>query len=285
MIRPKSSLPPPREKIPSPSFTRWSFYAVFVLAALGQICLASPSVPVAWGFLFFAIASFLFIRETRKPFPKKPSPRFLRRERFLLIATGLIALAFRLANLSRVPPGLYIDASTFGLAALNIGPTWPLPQSLMEINGWPVLAAYPLKAFFLLFGADRFALLLFAVFVSLAAFPFYYFVFRRWSGFEVTLAALFFISALRWHVTATRLGLLPIHVLLAMFATLAFLQWGLATGRKRHFLIAGIWVSYGFYTYQAFKLFPLFLLIYATRESLERKKGAKLPGIGLFSRR
>lgn len=189
------------------------------------------------------------------------------------VLAAFVGLLFRTWDLHRMPPGLFIDTGIQGWIARGIGDFWPAPQSLMPVNGWPSLTAYALKIWMFVAGDGRVGILSFFVLVSLASFPFLHASLRRWSGPIVASSALFLLAVMRWHVTLSRNGHMAIHVPLAMFGTLYALHRGLETGRSRFFVLAGFFTAYGLYTYQAFKLFPLFLALFLWRESRERKIG------------
>lgn len=236
------------------------------------------------------------MRKTRSkvPTPTSPSPGL---QWGIFLSILLFALLWGLYQLDVDPPGLSMDQGFMGLGGLRIlhegwRPTGTLPYLLV----WPLIL-YQTAGWFLAtawaFPENAHSLFLFFLLLSLAAFPFIYLFFRELAGPRQALLALFFFAVMFWREDLARKGMPSLHVLLYEFGCLYFLTLGLRKGRTGALglgplALAAPFFAAGFYCYQAYKIFPLLVLLYVGweiwgegRRTPGRAK-AWTPGLALF---
>jgi hypothetical protein len=206
---------------------------------------------------------------------------------FVLILA--IAAFYRIYRLDEIPNGIFMDQGFEGLGGLMIGhndfqqPVYSLgDQPVFEVGKsfWqqpffigkpleaPAYLLYLLAVWFKFFQPTQFTLYLFFACLALASFPLIYWTFRQVAGPRMALLTLYFLAVMRWHVNFSRNGFPTIEVPFYMFGTLAFLLYGYRKGKTWAFCVSAVFLSLGLYTYQAFKIFPLLLAVYALYEFL-----------------
>jgi hypothetical protein len=243
-------------------------YLIFVsvaLAVLGQFELSQADEPgtLLPGLFFYGLATVIFLFSTRNKekeavFEKKISAQV---EWIALGIILLLAAFLRLYHLDTIPSGVYIDSSGPAVMALRILTEHWHPPFLMQMLFTPSPILYLLAFWFRWFTPTQFHLFLFFSLFSLAAFPLIYWFFRQLIGPPVALVTLYFLTVMRWHIVFSRNGFFGIRSIFYAFACLAFLTYGLRSGKKWAFILSGVFLSCGLYTYQSFKAFPLLVLI------------------------
>lgn len=146
------------------------------------------------------------------------------------------------------------------------------PFFLGEPLNFPAYLLYVMAPWFWIFKNDQFNLYLFFVLVGLATLPFVYWTFRQMMGPRVALLSLYFLAIMRWNFNLCRNGFPTVQVPFYMFVTLSFLLYGFRSRKWWPFLVAAVFFPAGLYTYQAYKIFPLLLLIYGIYEFLADRK-------------
>lgn len=236
---------------------------------------------LAPGLLFYSLAVFSFSRNVPAAAPSKPlSPRV---EAFLFSLILVLAFALRFFRIDSLPSGLHPDQGLTGFCALRIlHEGWrpfaeifdfavPEPLLFYQVAGWFGLAGSSFLKFHLLF-----------IFLSLAAFPFVYWTCRQWAGQRTALFALFILAVMRWNWIEARNGYPSTQVPFYLFGALAFWLYWRKSGKKWAFYLSALFVGTGFYTYQAFKIVPLLMLIFALDEYFHQRKKSPKPFIQYF---
>src|SRR5512136_2262048 len=198
---------------------------------------------------------------TSRQFPRKT-------ETLLLIAIVLIAIIFRFAAFSQVPPGLHYDEAVDAKLAQDIrSGAWPI---YFEV-GWGREPLYHyLVAFMLNLVPDpTSALRLVSGVLGLLQLLAAYFLFRSLFGVPTALIGATWIAVLFWTVSTSRAGLRNITLTtLATLTALAFwdvLQKGQTARdqayaafrvRRSAFIIPGILLGLTVYTYQPSRVIP-----------------------------
>ncbi len=264
-----------------------------LLAAKGQWDWATvgQSNSLWTGLAFYAVAVGLFLFALH-PWKKEnlasvEMPPFVEWGSLAVILA--IAAFYRVYRLDEIPNGIFMDQGFEGLGGLMIGhndfqqPVYSLgDQPVFEVGKsfWqqsffigkpleaPAYLLYLLAVWFKFFQPTQFTLYLFFAFLALASFPLIYWTFRQVAGPRMALLTLYFLAVMRWHVNFSRNGFPTIEVPFYMFGTLAFLLYGYRKGKTWAFCLSAIFMSLGLYTYQAFKIFPLLLVVYAVYEFL-----------------
>ncbi|GAB4518362.1 MAG: hypothetical protein OHK0046_25900 [Anaerolineae bacterium] len=83
---------------------------------------------------------------------------------------------------------------------------------------------------------------------------------NRTLGIVVGLLLAALVAASYWHVTVTRLALRIVMTPLVMSLLMIFLVRGMRTNRRGDFVLAGLVLGFGLYTYQAVRMMPLVVL-------------------------
>ena len=189
----------------------------------------------------------------------------------------LIAIFFRLYELSHTPPGLHYDEAFDGLEAKRLlrGEGFPI---FFEGNfGEEPLSIYLVAGAFALLGETIFNIRLVSALVGIITVPALYLLAKELFRLEegslsyLPLLSAFSLATLYWHIHFSRVGIEPI--LLPLFAVLAsyFLWRGFRTGRSLSFALSGIFLGGSLYTYRGARLLPLlFILLCAYRAVMEK---------------
>jgi hypothetical protein len=269
----------------------------FFFAGLGQWFLAIYSYQSTywfkigtfwWGLIFFTVAVILFIFALRPwKYENLQRPKmnpWVEWSLFGLIM--LIAAFFRIYQLDSNPTGIFMDQGFQGFSGLQIAHgEWTQPFFLGEPLNAPAYLLYLLAPWFKIFKPTQFNLFLFFACTALAAFPLIYWTFRQIAGPRIALITLYLLSVMRWHVNFSRNGFPTIEVPLYMFGTLSFLLYGYRSEKRWPFCVSAVFFALGLYTYQAYKIFPLLVLLYGLYEFLaDRAKFLRsIRSLGVFT--
>ena len=242
----------------------------------GQFFLSQADKP--WtlfpGILLFGVAIvLLYPFFPRSPQGKVEKPFSVQAE--LLPFAFILALAFqlRLMDIGSLPAGMHTDQGLTGLCALRIlHEGWRPFGEVFNYEVPEVLLFYQLAAWFGLAGSSYFTFHLFFVLLSLAAFPLVYWAIRQWAGPKTALASLFILAVMRWNWVETRNGYPSIQVPFYLFGALAFWAYWRKSAKGWSLALSSLFVGVGFYTYQAFKIVPLLMAIYASYDYWVSKK-------------
>lgn len=190
-----------------------------------------------------------------------------RSQLLLLAIILLVAIFFRFFRLDGLPRGMIGDEAQRGLEALAIAHGGYYPVFLKELEAYPVLA-YWLAILFRLFGASLLAARAGAALIGIATVPVFYLLVRELfgsmggrSGRILAVSATFFLATSYWHVVYSRVAremiLLPFFAILVLYF---FLQ-GWRSGRRRYFLLCGVSMGLGLYTYASSLCLPLLVVV------------------------
>ena len=250
--------------------------AGIVLAGMGQFYFGQAGNPSTFtkGGYYFLAAVILFVAGfwpwKREGLRDVPLP--FKWEMIALGAILALAAFLRVWRINTIPSGLFIDQGFQGYAALRILHEGWFPFYVEEIFHAYALGLYMLAGWFAIFGSSDISLRLFYVFLSLVSMPLIYWTFRQLAGPRVALLTAFILAVMRWNINFSRNGFPTVQLPLYMFGTLAFLLYGLKTSKRWAYIVSAVFFSAGFYTYQAFKVFPLLLLVYAAYEFITNWK-------------
>jgi len=200
-------------------------------------------------------------------------------EALAVAAILVMAAGLRLYALESAPPGLWFDEGLAGLNALTILhiDSWRVYSDNREYFGdSPAFGEEPMFHYLLAFairvgGRSALTLRATSAVIGLLTVLALYGMARVIWGPGMALLAAFLLASLRWHVHFSRLAFRTI--LVPLFACLFLLLWwrGVATGRLRYLVPAGIVLGLGFYTYPAFQLvFAAWVLLWLWRLARER---------------
>jgi len=201
-----------------------------------------------------------------------------------MVLTLLLATALRLPALGRVPPGLYHDEAYNGLDALKIL-DGDLSLYFAANNGREPLFIYLVALWIGLLGRSPFALRLAAFAPGLLTVAATYAAARALFTRRVGLLSAAVLSVTLWHLHLSRVGFRA--VLLPLFIALTLWQGALGwrTGRRRHWLAAGVLYGLSFYTYIAARFTPVALALFGLYLFLTRadaRTRQRLASLGWF---
>jgi hypothetical protein len=108
--------------------------------------------------------------------------------------------------------------------------------------------------------------------MSLVTLPLVYWTFREIAGPRLALVGLALLAVMRWNINFARNGFPTNQVPLYTFGTLAFLLYGIRTGKRWAFYVAATLFAMGLYTYQAYKIVPFLVLLFALYEFVTNRK-------------
>ncbi len=181
---------------------------------------------------------------------------------YLFIAIWILGIVLRFYDLAHLPPGLWYDEALNGLNALSLIEEQPLRLAFIY-EGLPQepFFMYLIAGFFLLFGASGLVIRIASAVIGSLTIPLLYYVVRESAGRRVALLSALCLALLRWHVHFSRVGFRTILVPLVTLACFLFFLRGLRTKKWSAFVLAGVFLGLGFYTYLSFYFVPLILLL------------------------
>lgn len=185
----------------------------------------------------------------------------------LILATGSF---LRLYNLDGIPKGFTGDEGWLGLDALNILQTgWVGVYIPSHAWGYNALHAYLAAPFVKLLGENVFAVRLSTTVLSIAGLVSFYFLSRQFYSVQVSLITLLLLSLSYWHLNFSRVAF-PGIILIPLFSCLSFLSILLAikSDKKIYFLLLGIFLALGVYSYHYFNFTLIAVFIYLSALSL-----------------
>ncbi|MBX6771439.1 MAG: glycosyltransferase family 39 protein [Chloroflexi bacterium] len=233
-----------------------------IAAYSAQSDLVRSGHPVA-GALLLVIAGGVLLTALRGT-DKDVEPS-IARGRMLAVMTGalLVGAALRLWDLASVPEGVWFDEAQNGLVATRILMDWSYkPVYIGGLTQLPTLFFYSMAAWIGLVGPNVLAVRLTAASVGLLTIPGLYLLGRELYGERVGLVAAFLLAVSRWHVNFSRFGMNGITTPFCLVYALYFFARGARTGRRRDFVLGGLFVGIGLNTYLAFGVVPVLLVLW-----------------------
>lgn len=179
----------------------------------------------------------------------------------LLVAVVAWAVFVRFYNLDGMPPGLHPDEAANGIDIFSILEKGNI-QPFYEANGgreglFFMLQAISVAIFGNTIAALRYAPAVIGVLSVLAMYAWT----RSWYGKWVGLVAAYIMATLPWAITFSRLGFRASMIMLMLPLTLWLLTRAAQTKRAGWAIAAGVSLGAGFYTYLAWRLIPIALVI------------------------
>ncbi len=134
--------------------------------------------------------------------------------------------------------------------------------------GREALYFYLIAAYGKLFGLGFFAIKFTSAWLGLVTIPVLYGVASHLFDRQVALVAAAFLAVSKWHVILSRTGYRAVMVPLTVLILIFLLVRALESGRGRDFVLAGICLGLGLYTYNAFLIVPPAMVAVVTVELL-----------------
>lgn len=178
-----------------------------------------------------------------------------------MLAIVLLATFFRLYHLGSTPPGLYPDEAMNGNNAVQALETHQYKIFYPENNGREGLFINIQAILISVFGNHAWALRIVSAFVGILTVWGLYFLTKRLFNRQIALIASFLMAVSFWHVNFSRIGFRAIMAPLFLVWMFYFLWRGLSTTQKFPFIMSGVMLGLGFYTYISFRIVPLAVLL------------------------
>jgi hypothetical protein len=241
-----------------------------------RLYLTIPGLVGALTLAFFLTRHGVSLGEGASFYPSMPSSR---KEWVGLALVLSLGAFFRLYRLSELPPGLFLDMGFDGWGALRVLYEGWLPgPNLDGPNPESTLLLYALAAWFAIAPATLFGNALFFALVSIATLGIFYLVFRMLGGPRAALLGVACLAFMRWHVTYGRNAFPNSFSLLFVGLCLLFFLKAVATRRMGWFLALGAALGAGLWTYQAFKIVPVYLLALGVYEYWKAPSATRVRG-------
>jgi len=234
------------EVVIKPQFTNQNllFYSAIVISCVSLAYL---------GFQFFSKSSFW--EDLLKPGPVKCE---------FLLATVILCIGcfLRLWNIWNAEGGFMWDSAYKGLDGIAIREFGERPIFLDWNAGREALIAYLVAGSQMIFGTSVAAVRIVIAIAGCVTLLFFYLFLRVTLNSNVALLSTFLLSVSKWHIIHSRYGLRIPLALMFELAALYFIARAFQSGKTRWFLLAGITVGLGFYSYIAYRMFPFILLVF-----------------------
>lgn len=190
---------------------------------------------------------------------------------------GILALAafMRFYQLATLPPGLHPDEAANGLDVFKILEHHDI-RPFYSANGGREGLFFFLQAIGVaIFGNTILALRVAPAFIGTLAVGAVYLWASSWFGRRTGLIAALLMAVTPWAVTISRDGFRASMLMLMIPLTLWLSTKAFKTNRRLWFVLAGISLGAGFYTYIAFRMFPIVLLVVGLYTLLFRRMWIK----------
>ncbi len=191
-----------------------------------------------------------------------------RKAKIWLVFASIIVFAsfLRLYHITTTPTGLYPDEAMNGNNAVEIVQTGHFKVFYVEDNGREGLYVNTLVFFIKAFGNQPWVVRFPAAIAGILTVVGMYFLGAELFGAEIGLLAAFLLGACFWHINFSRIGFRAIMAPLALTWTLYSLIKTFRSSKELrawiYALLGGVIFAAGFYTYIAYRVTPLFLLLF-----------------------
>ncbi|MCH8949311.1 MAG: glycosyltransferase family 39 protein [Chloroflexi bacterium] len=181
----------------------------------------------------------------------------------LAILAGLAAVAaiVRLVMLEDIPPGIHGDEGWTGIDARRVLDEGWIGPYVSSALGQPTGFIYLTAPFVKLFGDTVFAIRVVSALTGTATVLVAYLTFRVMFDRPTGAIAAFLLAVTVWHLHFSRIAFTVISWPLLEMLTLLFLFLGLKTGRWHWYGLAGLAFGLGVYTYNAYPVFIIALVV------------------------
>lgn len=178
-----------------------------------------------------------------------------------LVIIICVAVFFRFYHLSLVPPGLYLDEAVEGNAAATSLATGQFKVFYAENNGREGLFVNLVALSFKLFGQHIWSLRMVSAIAGVVTVLGLYFLAKQFFNWQIAAFSSYFLAISFWHVNFSRIGFRAILAPLCLVLGVYFFWMALTKLTRRDFILSAIFWGLGFYTYIAFRIMPLLLII------------------------
>lgn len=200
--------------------------------------------------------------------------------RNIIILSIIVIFGFilRIYDLDKIPPGLWYDEAIHGLDTLVILEEGKYPI-FFDTKGHPQepMFSYIIAVIFSVFGISAYSLRFTSVIIGTITLILFYFLVKRLFNENLALLSVFLLAISKWHLMFSRLSFRTILTPLFAILIYYFLYQGLMKIRNQNklyylpFIISGFFLGLGMYTYIAFRIMPILILIYFIYEWYQKK--------------
>ena len=167
----------------------------------------------------------------------------------------------RFYQLDEIPLGVYPDEAANGINANQVADGENLQVFFQDNGGREGLYIYLIAGMFKLFGSSVWALHATSAVIGILTLILFYLLAKELFGRKIGLIALFLFSISIWHITFSRDGFRGIIVPLITTGLLYFLIKAYRSKKTIFWILSGVFLGLGAYTYIAFRMVPLILVI------------------------
>jgi len=185
----------------------------------------------------------------------------MRREFIIILIILAVAGFFRLYNLDTAPPGLYPDEAVNANDAMQALDSGEYKIFYPDNNGREGLYVGFLAILFKLFGPSIWVLRFASAFIGILTVLFLYLLAKEMFNWQIASLASFFMAISFWHVNFSRIAFRGILVPLFTILVAYFLWRGFKYLKNRDFLLSGVFLGLGMYTYIPFRLMPFVVMV------------------------
>ena len=178
-----------------------------------------------------------------------------------VLAVTVLAGFLRLYQLTDIPPGIHGDEAWAGIQANRILDEGWIGAYIRLGYGNQAGAVYWTVPFVETFGDTILAIRLPMALIGVATIPLAYLAFAGMAGKKAGLIGAFLLAVSTWHIHMSRMAFVVISWPLMEMATLAALFWAFRTKHVASFVLAGILLGLGTYSYNAYPLFAVGLYL------------------------
>jgi 4-amino-4-deoxy-L-arabinose transferase-like glycosyltransferase len=184
----------------------------------------------------------------------------MRRELIVILIILAVAGFFRLYNLDAAPPGLYPDEAVNANDAMQALASGEYKVFYPDNNGREGLYVNILAFFFNLFGSSIWVLRFVSALIGILTILFLYLLAREMFNWQIAALSSFFMAISFWHVNFSRIAFRGILIPLLTVLVAYFLWRGFKYLSNKDFLLSGVFLGLGMYTYIPFRLVPLIVI-------------------------
>src|SRR3990172_4364358 len=191
---------------------------------------------------------------------------------WILIAILGVAVLLRFWRLGTLFEGMFWDEAYKGLDAIAIREFGERPVFLDWNAGREALIAYLVAFSQWLFGYTVFSVRAVPAFAGCLSVIFFYSFSKKIFNMRVALIGSFLFAVSKWDIIMTRHGVRASLIVLFELFVLHCVAQGMASPKKNSwwFVAGGIAAGFGFYTYIAYRIFPLILLAFVISNGFSR---------------
>ena len=238
-----------------------------------------------WGFRLWALMLVALPLGGYLLHPPMLSFPSLRREaRYHAVALGLIlaGVGVRIYHLDRIPPGIFVDETNAAGDALRILSGWHASPFGVGWFETPLGYMYYMAGLIRWSGPTYMTLKAASLIPAVLTLIAFYLLAHLLFGPRVAIPALAFLAFSRWHMTMSRWGWNEVAPPLFHILAVYFLVKGNRTRNLGHFLLGGVWLGLGMYTYLASRLVVLAVVTYLLYRWIAERGFVQRAGWGII---